>query len=282
MSQKYSPEENTSIYPNPNGVSNLIDSSQIPIQKFDTNLQRDKIIVNENKEKNIEKFLFFEFLIDTTKIEIHMERLQSYLFWQGLMEYLLWLVLIACFVSSPRSMTKIWVFSYHIARATIGLLILKYIPKTFQIIDNLVDYENTSLEDIQIQMENNYVNLISGSEKVLKPLLCIYFLLTLISIIVDVVMFFVIASEFRIVGMEHRKFAFLVGVVGFIICDFVYFSFFFSLKYSFPSETLAPVKKATIGFFTDLKNGISSGISSVVKRFKIKIASGVINRIRQR
>lgn len=240
--------------------------------------ESDKQIFTINKQKNIEKLFFFEFMTDITKIEFYLEKLQGYLFWQGFLEYFVWLILLSFFISSPRTMTTIWVFFYHIARATIGLCILKFIPKSYQVIENLRDYEDLSIEDIQIRMENSYMNLIRDCEKILKPLLTLYFVLTIISMILDVIVFGYIAVHYKDRGMEHREFALLLGVVTFIICDFVYFSFFFSLRYSFSPEFLAPVRLAVMGFFKDLKDGVKSGVSKVFKRFKRRITTSVSNR----
>jgi hypothetical protein len=166
-------------------------------QKENTVLNsKEKIIFKNNKEKNLDKFLFFEFLANNTKIEIHLEKLQGYLFWQGFLEYFIWLILLALFISSPSTMKIVWIFFFHNARATIGLFILRHIPKTFSVIENLKEYEDTTLEDIQIQMETNYVNLISQNEKILKPLLNCYFFLTIVCLIVDFVMFCIIAANF--------------------------------------------------------------------------------------
>jgi hypothetical protein len=143
-----------------------VNNNQLPVS--------DILIYQKNKEKNIEKFTFFNFLIYNTKIESHLEILQSYLFWVGILEYFVWLVLLALFISSPSKMGIIWIFLYHNARATVGLFIVKFMPKTHSVIENLRDYENSSLEDIQKSMEDNYLTLIHESERVLRPLLITY------------------------------------------------------------------------------------------------------------
>jgi hypothetical protein len=174
------------------------------------------VIYNNNKAKNKEKLLFFNFLMNNTKIDVHIEEVQSYLFWVGILEYFTWIVLLALFISAPRTMGVIWLYFYHNARATIGLFVLKYIPKTYQVIENLKDYENNSLEDIQKQMENNYITLIHDNERVLRPLLITYFVLTIISIIADLFLFIAVASYFHELKSESKAFALLIATLVYL------------------------------------------------------------------
>jgi uncharacterized membrane protein YbhN (UPF0104 family) len=185
-----------------------VNNNQLPVS--------DILIYQKNKEKNIEKFTFFNFLIYNTKIESHLEILQSYLFWVGILEYFVWLVLLALFISSPSKMGIIWIFLYHNARATVGLFIVKFMPKTHSVIENLRDYENSSLEDIQKSMEDNYLTLIHESERVLRPLLITYTVLTFVSIFVDVILFFVVATRFDQGDYSQKNFILILGIVAFI------------------------------------------------------------------
>jgi hypothetical protein len=176
----------------------------------------DSAIYNMNKNKNKDKLIFFNFLMYNTKLEVHLEELQSYLYWVGLIEYAVWAVVLALFISSPKDFGIIWLFVYHIARATIGMFILKNIPKTHFIIENLQSYENSSLEDIQKMMEHNYVTLIHDNERILKPLLITYMILTAVGLIVDFVVFAVVASKFSQKGVSEKVFALLIAISVFI------------------------------------------------------------------
>jgi hypothetical protein len=236
-------------------------------------------IYQANKAKNNEKSLFFQFLINNTKIEVHLEQLQSYLFWNAFLEYLTWLVLLALFISSPKSLAVIWVLFYHNARATVGLFILRHMPKTHQVVENLRDYENNSLEDIQKSMEENYISLIHNTENVLKPLLITYFILTVLSLIIDVVMFFVIASYFHKQDSQQKVFFCLIAIIVYIICDLVYFEFMGSLRFSFSPETLIPIRRAVLGYFNNLKSGIASGFRLVINKIsRRRVEEGVQNQ----
>ena len=176
----------------------------------------DVAIYNMNKNKNKDKLIFFNFLMYNTKLEVHLDELQNYLYWVGIIEYAVWIVIMALFISSPKDFGIIWLFVYHIARSTIGLFILRHIPKTHFVIENLQSYENSSIEDIQKLMEHNYVTLIHDNERVLKPLLITYMVLTAVSLIVDFVIFGVIASKFGQTGISEKVFALLIAISIFI------------------------------------------------------------------
>jgi uncharacterized membrane protein YbhN (UPF0104 family) len=176
----------------------------------------DVVIYEKNKKTNTEKFVFFNFLIYNTKIESNLEYLQSYLFWVGILEFFVWIVLLALFISSPSHMAAIWVFFYHNARATVGMFIVRHMPKTHSVIENLKDYENSSLDEIQKTMNENYLSLIQDSEKVLRPLLITYTVLTFISVIADVIIFLVVAVGFDKNDYAQKNFFLLIAIVAYI------------------------------------------------------------------
>lgn len=179
-------------------------------------INNDSYIYQKNKLCNNEKILITNFLVFNTKIETHLDQLQGYLFWVGILEYFTWIILLSLFISSPSNMWIIWIFVYHNARATIGIFILKFLPKTHQVIEDLKIYDQNSLEEIQKLMEENYIKLIQEKEKILKPLMTTYFILTVISQIVDVIVFFVICTRFRNDMHFQKNFICLLGITAYI------------------------------------------------------------------
>jgi hypothetical protein len=246
--------------------------------KNKVNHTADTMIYAKNLNTNREKFQFYNFLINSTKIEIHIDMLQSYFFWVGILEYFIWLVLLALFISSPSEMQIVWAFFYHNARATLGLFIVKYIPGTHTVIENLREYESSSLDEIQRAMDDNYRSLLGENERTLKPMLIIYLVITVISLLVDFILFWVFALHFNQDGIEHKEFICMIAVIAYLIADVVYFSFFLSLDYSFPPDVISAVKKGGIGLFSELKDGISKGFSNVVARFKRKAVTEAVER----
>ena len=232
-------------------------------------LTENEIIV-KNKQNNKDKIKIFSFLSNLTRIEIVFNTFQNYLYWIGLLEYFLWIVLLSLFISDTKDMKKIWFFLYHIPRATIGIIILNLLPKTHQAIERIDNFDSNNLEEIQNNLKNEYMKIIITSERPLKVLFIIYFILTVISIIVDVLFFCVISPDFGTKGTESKFFALIVSVLCFIISDFIYFIFFSSFKYIFPPETIQAIYHALLGFFTQLKAGIANGFNTIARKFTKK------------
>jgi hypothetical protein len=170
----------------------------------------------KNLEKNQEKILFFKFLIYNTKVEMHIDKFLSYFYWISLIEFFVWLVLLMLFISSPKTMSINWLFIYHVARGSLGIFITFRTPNTHQVIENIADYENSSLEEIQKSLEMKYVELIQQNDTILKPLLISYFIITIIGFIIDLLALIVIALNYNTKHNEFRNIIVLASLVIFL------------------------------------------------------------------
>ena len=227
-------------------------------------------IYQKNKETNKNKIKIFSFLSNLTRVEIIVEKLQGYLYWLGLMEYFIWIVLLVLFFSDTKDMKKIWFFFFHLPRATVGLIVLFFLPKTHEAIDKIDNFDTNNLEEIQNNLKDEYSRILITREKRLKPLFIIYFSLTVISIVVDILFFCVISPDFGKKGTQSKFFVLVIAVLCFIFSDFVYLLFFSSFKYIFPPQTNEAIKKAVIGFFGQLKTGIANGFTTIARKFSKK------------
>jgi hypothetical protein len=175
----------------------------------------NKSLAEQNKEKNKEKYLFFKFLMYNSKIEINFESFMGNVYWISLLEGSIWILQWALFLSSPSSLAVVWFFLPHLARAIVGFIILRNLPNTFQVIENLRDYENQTLDDIQNQMLNNFKSLLTESEGKIRPWLISYFVLTIIDLLIDITMFFVLLHMWGRNGYEFTNIIILASVVIF-------------------------------------------------------------------
>jgi len=203
-----------------------------------------------------------------SKIEINFESFMNNIYWISLLEGALFIFLFALFCSSPSSLAMMWAFLPHLARSVIGFVILSRLPNTFQVIENLKDYENQSLEDIQSQMLQNFKTLLAENEGSLKPFLQTYFGLTVFDILLDIIMFFVLLSIWGNRGYEFTSIVILAAVILFYICDLIYFDWMGSLRFSFPYEMLKPIRQAVIGFVSQLKDNVVNGFGRAVNRMR--------------
>jgi hypothetical protein len=176
-------------------------------------------VLNTLFDKNKERLNTHNFLVYIGKYEISYESFINNVFWISILEGFLWIILLALFISSPSKLAMMWFFILHFIRAIIGFVILKYIPYSFNIIENMKDFEESSLQEIQTKMIVNFrLNLINNEPK-LKPLLSAYFILTIFNILIDISLFFAVLQIWGLDG-----YGFTTVIVQVSIC--IFFSIF--------------------------------------------------------
>lgn len=198
--------------------SGTINSNQInpQFEEVKSNIiNEQKSPAEQNKEKNKEKYLFFKFLMYNSKIEINFEAFVNNVYWISILEGMIFVLLWALFISSPSTLALMWFFLPHICRSIVGFVILRNLPNTFQVIENLKDYENQSLEDIQNQMLMNFKTLLGEHEDKLRPWLTAYFVLTIVDVLIDVIMFFVLMYIWGKTGYEFTNIVILASIIIF-------------------------------------------------------------------
>ena len=245
-------------------------------------LDKNKIY-EENRRQNKIKIDTTEFMSYSIKVEILFQSLQSYLYWISIIEFVIFLSLFFMFCALPKSLSKIWWYIFHFFRGIIGLFIIYYLPKTYQIIENLNEIPDI-LNNLKSSLIQSFFDLLLPRKKKLKVFLLIYFSLTIFCTVIDIMMFCVIAPDIGIVE-KGKPFVFMfLSSIIFIYTDFIYFSFFSSFKYYFNKKEHDSIQRATIiGFFDQIKIGMAKGVVSVAKRITkaasdIGTASGFSNR----
>ena len=231
-----------------------------------------KKIYENNKKQNKMKIDTTEFMSYSIKVELLFQTLQSYLFWISIIEFVSFLVLFLMFCSDPKSLSKIWWYIFHLFRGIIGIGIIYYLPRTYQIIENLKEIPDM-LNQLKSSLIKSFFDLLQPEKRRLKILLLCYFSLTILCTIIDIMMFCVFAPDIGIVD-NGKPFVFmLLSSIIFIYTDFIYFSFFSSFKYYFNKKQHDQIQRATIiGFFDQLKIGMAKGVVSVARRIT-KVAS---------
>ena len=187
----------------------------------ESKFESDKSKTDSLKSKNSEKNTFFKFLMYNTKIEINFEDLNEKIWWSSLLEASIWIFLFIVFCLNPSSLMIIWVFSPHFIRAIFGLIILMKVPNTFHVVEQLKDYENQSVQEVQDMMINVYKSLLSVFEEHLKKYLIGYFVLTIINVLIDAIMFIILLYYWG--GSENSLF-FVAVLIMIVIFYCNYFS----------------------------------------------------------
>ena len=243
--------------------------------QYNSNSQLDKNkIYEENKRQNKMKIDTTEFMSYSIKVELLFQSLQSYLYWISIIEFVIFLSLFFMFCALPKSLSKIWWYIFHFFRGIIGLFIIYYLPKTYQIIENLNEIPDI-LNNLKASLIQSFFELLQPQKQKLKLFLLLYFSLTIFCTVIDIMMFCVIAPDIGIVE-NGKPFVFmLLSSTIFIYTDFIYFSFFSSFKYYFNKKQHDSIQRATIiGFFDQIKIGMAKGVVSVAKKIS-KAASDI-------
>ena len=108
----------------------------------------EKKIYKKNLELNKQRIGFFTFLLNSAKGEMIFDRFQKILFWNGLFDIFLFFI---CFCLFCSYATQFWpniFFMGHAIRGIISILILKYLPTSATVIQNLENFENETLQVI--------------------------------------------------------------------------------------------------------------------------------------
>jgi hypothetical protein len=232
-----------------------------------TNSELDKNkIYEENMKQNKMKIDTTEFMSYAIKVELLFQTLQSYLYWISIIEFVIFLVLFVMFCSLPKLLSKMWWYIFHFFRGFIGIAIIYYLPKTYQIIENLKEIPDI-LNQLKSLLLQSFFDLLQPQKRKLKILLLCYFSLTILCTVIDIMMFCVIAPDIGIAENGKAFVYMLLSSIIFIYSDFIYFSFFSSFKYYFNKKQHDDIQRATIiGFFDQIKIGMAKGVVTVAKR----------------
>jgi hypothetical protein len=178
------------------------------------NLNKDLIYLN-NKRVNKEKSTFWKFLMYTTKAEIHINSFTSLLYWVSITEIFLFAMGFILFISSPSNFSIFWAFITHVIRAALGFIILKRLPRSHVVIEELKEFENDSLEDVENKILEIYRNLLQNNESRLKTPMIWYFVFTIIDILVDNILFFYLTTKWQYDDYSLQNMIALVLIVSF-------------------------------------------------------------------
>lgn len=275
----YNEKDKNNIFNENNIYDNQINKENNNNNEYKSNFELNtRAIYEENKRQNKMKIDTTEFMSYAIKVELLFQSLQSYLYWISLIEFVIFLVLFFMFCSSPKSLSKIWWYIFHFFRGFVGIGIIYYLPKTYQIIQNLKEIPDI-LNQLKLSLIQSFFDLLQPQKKKLKTLLLCYFSLTILCTLIDIMMFCVFAPDIGIVE-NGKPFVFmLLSSIIFIYSDFIYFSFFSSFKYYFNKKQHDAIQRATvIGFFNQIKIGMAKGVVTVANRITkrtSKIVGGV-------
>ena len=173
----------------------------------------ERKIYQKNKELNKQRIGFFTFLMNTAKGEMAFDGFQKILFWNGIFDIFLFFICFCLFCSYASQFWRNIFFVGHAVRGVVSLLILKYLPRTSTIIQNLENFENESLEVIHNKIYEEYKKLLMQNENRIRPSMYTYWIITIIDFLIDIIIFFVLLHEWGDKEYNFRNIATLIIIV---------------------------------------------------------------------
>ena len=172
-----------------------------------------KKIYEKNKELNKQRIGFFSFLMNSAKGEMAFDGFQKILFWNGIFDIFLFFICFCLFCSYASQFWRNIFFVGHAIRGIISILILKHLPTTSSVIENLENFENESLQVIHNKIYEEYKRLLMQNEQKIRPSMYGYWITTIINFLIDIIIFFVLLHEWGDKDYNFRNIATLIIIV---------------------------------------------------------------------
>jgi len=172
-------------------MSDFIDihSSNSVVSREEINLLSES--AHEDYEPIHKNANLLKFILYTTKFEIKSNSLIKMIYTTSLLEFFLWLVGFLLFLSSPSTMYLIMILIIHPFKAVSGFILLNNIPKTYEIIENASKNPNFKEEEIIEIIKDQIKEMFIQRWTDKKKSLLFYFVITILALIFDVVIFIV-------------------------------------------------------------------------------------------
>ena len=231
--------------------------------------------------KKYRKLQFYKFLFYSIKTEIKVEDFLKLIRTSNYAEIPIWILSIIIYYCTPKKLkiklkdgttsnykiSFIWVHIVHVFRAILGIFLIKKLPKSYEIVDEL---NKLSDDELTINLFNNIIrekmlNDVIEPIKRKKIFIFVYIGMTLFNFLIDLVDFLTILANISKASTDSKVIflTYLLISLIYLSIDLGYAFWMGQLKYTFPKEYLKPLYSAF--------NGMVSHAISVFKLKKRKI-----------
>lgn len=246
--------------------------------KSSDNLQAGTIPpLNEKPKKKNRQLQFYKFLFYSNKLEIIIQDFLSLARFSNIIEIVIWIVSLILYCNTPNNRPEIpngdKIIQYnasfivchlfHVIRGIIGLILWTKLPRSYQVIDQLNNINDTDLEKkffndiIRDYMNQNVIIPIQNK----KIMFLSHIIFTFINVVIDIVDFFVLLSGVHKSNEESKVviMTYFFIVIIYLSVDFSYFTWSIQLKYKLPKTYLVPIEESLDGFVNSLKKRMKIG-----------------------
>lgn len=206
------------------------------------NLNNLEIGVNQQPNQPVKKnrtLQFYKFLFYSMKVEIKIHEFYDLIRFSNQSEISIWILSLVLYFNSPADFSNIfvWIHLIHIIRGVIGFLILLKMPRSYNVVEAM---KNVPEKEMETKLFNDIARSVVKKEVVepmerMKAWLIVYFVLTFVNFIFDVIDFLYILANIDKEGMPNNK---KVILLSYLICAFIYLGkfsnfYFFSIFFIF-------------------------------------------------
>ena len=166
------------------------------------------------------------------------------------------------FCSAPRLLAYIWLHIFHIPRGVLGLILMKRLPRSHDIIEKVQIPDGDghySIEGVSGLLMQSVSKIFIDYTDSCKRLLLAYGALTGLCFIFDLVEFLIQYIRFGYNGDEHSVLSMLFLTLIFLGLDLYYVAWVLQAKGKFPRETFSnAISNALFGFVEKMNNELYS------------------------
>ena len=229
-------------------------ADQLPVHPLSEDISRISDAVSQEFHPIQKDGKLFKFILYTTKVEIKFNSLIRLIYNTSILEIAIWILGFTLFVASPRDMYLIWFLIIHIAKGTLGMILLNKMPKTYEILESVAQNpnfdENKIIDLIEMEIKDSFINKWEQNKK----LFLLYFGSTCVNLVIDLIIFIAQIFGFGKDEWLLMQTCMVFTILVFIITDIIYFLWYLTLQFTFPPEIMNPIKKAIFGSIGDLSS----------------------------
>lgn len=174
------------------------------------------------KKKN-RTLQFYKFLFYSMKTEIKVHEFYDLVRFSNQTEISLWILSLVLYFNSPPNFTNVfvWLHIIHIVRGIIGFIILIKLPRSYMVVEAM---KNIPEKEMETKLFNDIARgiikeIVIDPMQKMKGWLIVYFILTFINFVFDVIDFLFILSNIDKHGQENNT---KIILLSFLIIAFLY------------------------------------------------------------
>lgn len=192
---------------------------------------------------------------------------------------LLWVFLLFAFFAVPASLWGVWFLAGHPVRGVLGMILLKFLPKTHEIVEDIdlsdIPHAEMSVEKLTEKIKFDLSVQFMNKSQESKNYQLFYSITTALIYIFDVLTFCIAFYNFQGKPEDaHGNVIMLCIVLTFLIIDAYYFTWVLSLKSKLPPDMACFVTDAVLGYTKkmsrELWHNLDTGARKKVEEAKNK------------